>query len=247
MTKIWLVFKHEVTTLVRKPAYLILSFGIPLIAIVVLVGYNLAKSDSPVPTDEDRGAAGIQAEGYVDLAGVMQVIPDELPNHALRRYSSVADAERALSDEDISAYYIIPAGFIQTGELVYIHPTLNPLASDRQDWIILSAVQFNLIGADPELSAAVRSPLNLREIDLSAAEAGLEGDCSRPGVDCDESVLVRMMPLIVIVFFFVILTNGSGLIMRSVAGEKQNRLIEILATSIDHKSSWLGRSLDWGS
>jgi ABC-2 type transport system permease protein len=241
--KIWLVLKYELVSLLRKPGYLILAFGLPLVGVLVLAAISQTGSDS---ASEDSEPAQIQPEGFVDQAGIINELPADLPEGVLVRFLDEEQANEALAEERIAAYYMVPSDFLDTGELIYVHPSLNPLASGQQDWIMRRALLFGLVGSDAALTDHIWDPVALEEIDLSAMEAGLEGDCARPGMECDANPLIRMLPMLVLVFFFVALTNGSSLLLRSVSGEKQNRLVEILASSINPHQLMTGKILGLG-
>ncbi|MFV1858911.1 MAG: ABC transporter permease [Anaerolineales bacterium] len=244
--KMLLVLKYELITLLRKPGYLILAFGFPIVGLLVLAGINLAQSG---PQAEDSAAnepQELEVEGFVDRAGLIGELPAEIPEGMLFEFATEEQAREALSEERIAAYYVVPSDFLDSGELIYVHPSLNPLATDRQDWIMRRALLFNLVGADAALADRISDPVALEEIDLSALEAGLDGDCARPGMDCDANPWIGRMPILVMVFFFIALTNGSALLIRSVSGEKQNRLIEILASSIDPLQLMIGKILGLG-
>lgn len=140
----------------------------------------------------------------------------------------------------------MPAAYVEAGELIYVHPSLNPLASDGQEWIMRRTLLLNLVGGSPELLDQIWNPVDLERIDLMALEAGMGGDCQRPGADCESNVLIQLMPMIILIFFFVALTNGSALLMRSVSGEKQNRVIEILASSVSPLQLMAGKIIGLG-
>ncbi|GMR11654.1 MAG: ABC transporter permease [Anaerolineae bacterium] len=244
--KMLLVLKYELITLLRKPGYLILAFGFPIVSLLVLAGINLARSGPQAQDLADNEPQQLEVEGFVDRAGLIGELPVEIPEGTLIEFPIEEQAREALSEERITAYYVVPSDYLASGELIYVHPSLNPLATDRQDWIMRRTLLFNLVGADAELADWISDPVALEEIDLSALEAGLDGDCARPGMDCEANPWIGRMPMLVMVFFFIVLTNGSALLIRSVSGEKQNRLIEILASSIDPLQLMAGKILGLG-
>lgn len=246
MTKTFLVLKYELSTLLRKPGFLILAFGFPLIGVLVLSGINLIKSGSEAESEADSASQELQVEGFVDRSGLIETLPEDLPEGILIEFADEEQAAHALSADQISAYYVVPSDYLDTGELVYVHPSLNPLASDRQDWIMRHTLMLNLVGGDAELMDWILDPVALEETNLAAIEAGAAGDCARPGMDCDSNPIIGFLPMIVMVFFFIAFTNGSALLIRSISGEKQNRLIEILASSVDPLQLMAGKILGLG-
>jgi ABC-2 type transport system permease protein len=246
MTKTFLVLRYELTSLLRKPGFLIIAFGFPLVGVMVLAGISLARSGSQAESESDSASEELQVEGYVDQAGLIEALPEDLPQGMLIKFANEGLAAAALAEDQITAYYVVPADHVESGELTYIHPSLNPLTDDRQDWIMRQVLVFNLVGNDTDAMDRLFNPVDLEETNLSAIETGAEGDCARPGTDCDANLLIRLMPMIVMVFFFIAFTNGSALLIRSISEEKQNRLIEILASSVEPLQLMAGKILGLG-
>jgi ABC-2 type transport system permease protein len=246
MMKTLLVLRYELMTLLRKPGFLILAFGFPLIGVLVLSGINLAKSDSQAESEADNAPEELKVEGFVDRSGLINVFPEDLPKGILIEFADEEQAAYALSEDQIAAYYVVPSDYLASGELIYIHPSLNPLTDDRQDWIMRQTILFNLVGGDAALMDWILNPMEIEITDLEAIEAGAEGDCARPGMDCEANPIIGLLPMIVMVFFFIVFMNGSALLIRSITGEKQNRLIEILASSVDPLHLMTGKILGLG-
>jgi ABC-2 type transport system permease protein len=244
--KTLLVLMYELTTLLRKPGFLIIALGFPLIGVLVLSGINLIKSGSGSESETDSAAEELQVEGFVDHSGLIKALPDGLPQDTLVKFANEELAAAALVDDQIAAYYVVPSDHVDSGELLYIHPSLNPLTDDRQDWIMRQVLVFNLVEGNAETMDRLFNPVELEETNLSAIESGAEEDCARPGMDCDANPLIGLMPMIVMVFFFIAFTNGSALLIRSISGEKQNRLIEILASSVEPLQLMAGKILGLG-
>ncbi len=246
MTKTFLVLRYELTSLLRKPGFLIIAFGFPLVGVLVLAGINLARSDSQTESEAEAASEELQVEGFVDRSGLIKALPDDFPPGTLDRFANEELAAAALAEDQITAYYVVPSDYVETGELIYIHPSLNPLTSDRQDWIMRQVLVFNLVEGDAETMDRLFNPLELEETNLSAVESGTGGDCARPGMECDANPLIGLLPMIVMVFFFIAFTNGSALLIRSISGEKQNRLIEVLASSVEPLQLMAGKILGLG-
>ena len=169
MNKTLLVLRHELTTTFRRRSFLIMALGLPLIAIVVFAVLTFLRSDtegsaSPSPTP-DRPE--IQVEGYVDQSGLIRTIPDTLPPDHLLAYADEDQAKLALASGEIAAYYIIPADYVETGEVFYVYPDTTPLLSDGQEWVMLRTLLENLVG-DAELAQVVWDPIHLEWTSLAA-------------------------------------------------------------------------------
>ena len=81
MSKIVLVLRHELITTITRRSFLFGAIGIPLIAFLIFMGVGALKSSSPdllsglVGTQEKPGG---EAEGFVDLGGLVEIIPEDL-------------------------------------------------------------------------------------------------------------------------------------------------------------------------
>ncbi len=52
--KTLLVLRYELMTLLRKPGFLIIAFGFPLVGVAVMAGISLIGSDSQADTEADN-------------------------------------------------------------------------------------------------------------------------------------------------------------------------------------------------
>ena len=109
MRKTFLVLKYELTTLLRKPGFLILAFGLPLVGVLVLSGINLIKSGSEAESEADGAAKELQIEGFIDQSGLIKALPDDLPQGTLVKFANEELAAAALADDQIAAYYVVPS------------------------------------------------------------------------------------------------------------------------------------------
>lgn len=226
------VARFELVTLLRRPVYLILAVGLPLIGLLVMSLVAARPPDLEMP-GAGEGERALEAEGYVDLAGLLVDLPPNLPRGVLMAFPDETRARQALARGEIAAYYVVSPDYLESGDLIYVHPTLNPIASaGDQSWTIRRALLINLLNGDAQLADQIWDPLAVETTDLAAVQTGVAGDCPHPGADCRDQPFLRYIPTFMLVFTFVALTNGASLLMRSVGREKQNRVMEILTSSI---------------
>jgi ABC-2 type transport system permease protein len=124
MKKTFLVMKNELITIFKSPSYLIMAFGIPVLAVLILGIVSLIQSDSDENiADEPTSSVVhfIETEGYIDHSGLIQIIPDNLKGKLLP-YKTEDKAADALENGDISAYYIIPKDYLESGKVEYVYP-----------------------------------------------------------------------------------------------------------------------------
>lgn len=219
--------------------------GVLLFSVISVVKQGTESSSAPDPQDD----AELNVEGYVDDAGIIVSLPDDVSPEVLLAYANEAEASQALKNGEIVGYYLIPIGFEESGEFLYVSPDRTPLSSDNQDWIMRWTILVNMLNGDAERAEKIWNPVDLSiknvaplpEHDRFATE-----DCSTPGYTCDSNILVRTIPFAVVILFFIFLSNGSGLLLRSVATEKQTRMMEILMLSVRPQQLMAGKILGLG-
>ena len=233
MNKTFLVFRHELATTFRRRSYLLIGFGPPILAAIVFIVISFVRGDDgsstiaqnvPLPPE-------IETEGYVDQSGLIRLIPDSIPSGRLRSYPNEELAQEALASGQITAYYLIPADYMQRGELYYVYPDSKPLLSDGQEWVILRVLMENLVD-DPELASLVWDPVHLEWTSLAAS--------GQPG-DVESNEVVQFIPAIMVILLFVSFMMSANLLSENVSSEKENRTMEILMVSISPRQMLVGK------
>lgn len=232
MRKSILVLRNEFITTVSRPSFLLMAFGLPLIAFLVFAGAGwLGRSGGGggggVP---GTGMFTFRPEGLVDEAGIVHTLPADTPPGALRIFPDEESARQAMQAGEIGAYYRIPRDYLETGKVYLIDPDARPLISGGQTWILRWALMVNLLGGDAELAARVRSPMDVTATALSAA----------PQRDAENEAAFWIPYAVTLIFYFVIIMS-AGLLLNSISKEKQNRVIEILMASASPREMLVGK------
>jgi len=251
MKKTLLIMRYELSKTFSRRSYLIVGFGIPLIAVLIISLVVVARRDSvgeALPDVEESQELEIQ--GYVDLAGLISAIPEDLPQDIFVAYPSEDSAAQALDDDEISAYYVIPEDYLEQGTVIYVNVDMNPFESASPEYMIRRTLLIEMLGGDVEFANLVLNPVDLtveRLGEETDPDRYSEEDCSRPGPACRSNPLVEMLPMIMVVMFFMFLTMNSGMLLSNVSGEKQNRTMEILMLSITPQQMLAGKMLGLGT
>jgi ABC-2 type transport system permease protein len=241
MQKLTRILTYELKTSFRRPSFLFITFGIPLAALIIFLVVNARTAKSPA-TVEKEAEPQLVNEGYIDPGGLVQKIPWDLPQNVLRAYPSEDQALSALEAGEIRAYYIVPADYAQTGKLVYVRPEYIPLSDQgAQDWIMRWTLLYNLVGGDMQLARRIWQPAVITENNLSVQGSELSGECPMPGYTCESSALLRYLPMIILVFFFIAIMTTASLLLQNMSKEKENRLVEILLNSASPTELLVGK------
>lgn len=221
MSKLWRVALHEYRNHVLNKGFLVAILSVPLLfGLIIGMGAmtDLMKQDSrPV--------------GYVDHAGWL-TDPVPLPassrslvNRLLERavslipYDSREAAHGDLEAGQIQAYYVLAEDYLESRqvELMYAKPPGENATEQFEDFL-----QVNLLADQPAQivhravegnTLIVRTPDGSREL--------VEGQ-----------IMSIFLPILLSITFMILFMATSFTLLQAVVQEKDNRTMEILATSV---------------
>jgi ABC-2 type transport system permease protein len=216
MTKLWRVAAYEYRRNVFKRSFLLTLLSVPfMMAVSIGMGFlleTLPDNDQPL--------------GYVDEAGVLaQAIPAPTVSSfddpvELIAFATEAEARAALEAGALQAYYVLPRHYSATRQLRLVYGREPGDNARRQFYDFL---QINLL-ADwpPEIAyrAAAGTQVTVRSLD------------GRRAVPAGGPTFGLLMPLFITIAFLALILLSSGYLLSALADEKDNRTIEILATSV---------------
>jgi ABC-2 type transport system permease protein len=238
MKKTWLILRNEIITIFSRPSFLFALFGIPLIGAAVFILAGQLSKGNPAQSILSQlisSPSVVQAEGYVDQSGIIKQIPADVKAGLLLPFSDEALAVQALQQGQISAYYIIPANYISTGDITYVRSDFNPLGGSGHSDLLKSILNFNLLGGDAQLASRVNQPSNVQLHPLSAAPQREQSN-----------MLTFFLPYAVTMLFYIIILSAASLLLSSVAKEKENRMMEILLVSVTPRQLLTGKIVALG-
>ena len=225
MSKLWLVAKYEYARNVFKKTFIIAILSVPLmLTLSIGLGWLIHRMENPdAPV------------GYVDQAGLL-ADPIPAPKGAgspdspsssdlvpLIPFQTEEEARQALESKAIQAYYVVAADYHLSNrvELVYIEPPGDNVT--RQFWDFMQINKITDVPPDIARRAVAGSNLIVRWPD----------DMPGGGREFSErTFLNNLMPFFIGIIFVVLLFMSSGYLTQAVATEKENRIMEIVVTSI---------------
>ena len=103
MSRMWLVARHQYTTMAGKRTFLLVTIGFPvLIAVVMAIAivFSTGRQDQrPV--------------GVVDQAGILNPAPAS-GSQGLRAFDTLEDGQRALEAGEVQAVYLLPPDYVES-------------------------------------------------------------------------------------------------------------------------------------
>ena len=235
MRNVWLVIKHEIISTLGKPSFWVMTFLFPLLIVGVSVGSQVL-GQQVVEEEISNGLPTDEAIGYVDQAGLIHELPEDVPADLLLAFPTEDAAREALAAGEIGGYYLIPADFLDSGDIVLISGEYTPFRSLIGSDVIERIVNINLVG-DEALAGLILNPTGRTENIPLAPEGGT--DISSP--------MTFIVPYATLFIFFFVITMSSGFMLQSVAKEKENRVIEVLLLSVRPREMMLGKVVGLGT
>lgn len=246
MTRLtWTIAWHEYVTNVRRPGFIFATLLIPalgLIGLIIATFFSGQASnflrDQFVPQDQNP-------IGVVDASGLYVPIA---PRFA-KRFTAFSDAEaarQALLDRKIDGYLVIPADYLTQGQIdVYTRDgsgfsSAIAVDSDEVDPFLVEGLLTGRV--DGEVLARVNDPSDFNRVVLNEAGDSDSGE-SNPLAFVGGFLASFAVSL---VLFISIFTSASYL-LRSVGEEKENRVMEVVLSSVSASDLLAGKVIGLGA
>jgi ABC-2 type transport system permease protein len=236
MSKTLVVLKHEFKSIVFKPSFwfgiLVMPFIIGIIVLVVGVAGGAAAAATIAETQ-----ARVTAQGYVDPAGFIKQ-----PQAGFQPFADESSARQALDAGQIEAYYVVPADYLQAGAVRMVANNIedSPSAPRNRADDFGRMLNAGLI-TDTEVTRQLNQPVGIASVtSIAPATGAAAADAPRGG-----PTFGGFSPLVygIAVLFMIVLMTASAYLMQSVTQEKENRVMEVLMSSVKPRDLLAGKIL----
>lgn len=230
--KTFIVARHEFLKTIRRKEFLFMTFVFPLfIAGLVIVPSLLATT----VTAEDQRVGYIDMTGSFDFpasltsegfsVGSMEAKPSTIE---FIRYEESSTAREDLKSGKISSFLIVPEDFLKTGVIELYTSEKGATFSGIELSAELSNISIDSLlkdKVDEDTLQRVKDP-----VDLKLYNVGDDGESSEQGMA--EILADFGLPFITAFLLFFSIFSSSGYLLRGVAEEKENRIMEVLLSSV---------------
>jgi len=188
----------------------------------------------------------VAAVGYVDNAGLLRnepphvVLADESasakgglfsdPPVTITRYPDLATGRTALDSKTVAVLFVVPADYAATGKVTAYAPNHVPDLAQTRFTTLLRRALLAELPANPRLAEPV----------VAVQRRTLDDQPSNPF----SRILV---PFIYGILFYIATFSSSSYLMQSLVEEKENRVMEVLGTSLPPGGLMLGKILGLGA
>ena len=233
MNKTYLIFKHEFLQAIKKIGFIVLTFIVPVLALLAIGVYEL------VTTLTEPSAKEVMTVGYVDEVGIF----DDQSDQGLIKlvlFASREEATRALVGKHVSEYIVIPSDYTSSGTIQRYTLAKELMTPSITAYLIESFLTWNLLkdNVSPEIITSVISPPNLEVTRLDE-----NGDIAQEQGSIGNIIIPAIFSLL-LSFAFMIGTNS---LISGLGEEKESRLIEVLFSSVSIRQLLIAKILALGA
>ena len=233
MNKTQLIFRHEFLHTIKRAGFIIMTLIVPVLALLAIGIFQLVSAIIE-PSEVERTTIG-----YVDdIGGFDQYTTQGLIE--LVCYNTQDDATKALINGNVSEYFVIPRDYTSTGVINHYTMEKQPEIPAPTVAAIKRFLTSNILaGKVPQATInVIDAPLNLLTTRLTvtgavSTEQGGWGNVIVPG-------------LFSFLLAFSVIFSASYM-LSGLVDEKENRLIEVLLSSVSTRQLLTGKVLGLGA
>ncbi|MFH1447853.1 MAG: ABC transporter permease [Candidatus Micrarchaeota archaeon] len=218
---------HEYLVGVRRKEFLLITLGLPafMFGVVLLQMYVIGD------IAEAKGSVG-----YVDGTGLFENITSP-GSIELSTYDSEEDAMHAFVEGRISRYFVIPEDYIQSGYVRSYMSSEGMISSGSDRWFEESLRKSLLSGRLEE------DIYNRAVLPAIITPVFLDGG----GNNVQPNLLKIVIPYLFSFMFVMAAFMTSGFLLQSVVSEKENRVMEVLLSSVSPFDLMAGKIIGLGA
>jgi len=233
MRKALTILKHEFIHTVKRKSYILITIAVPLLLILAFVIYTGFQRWSR-PSEPDEITIG-----YIDQTDMFNAYRIQ-GIVTFDEYDTESGAKSALISGTVDSYIIIPSDYLDTGLIARftLKREVEPPGST-----IKGTEGFLL----DNLFAETVSEQNLARAKTPMISSSIRLDANGEIATGQDPVMAFVLPYIFAFLFMFSIFFTSGYLLQSISEEKENRVIEILLSSVSSGQLLVGKVLGLGS
>jgi ABC-2 type transport system permease protein len=231
------VLGEEFRRATRRVWYRFMTFAVPAILLVLLIAVPVARS---IMSGDQEGEVEAGKIGLLDLSGMLS--REAAVEQGIQVFSDREAGAAALVANDIESFVVIPQDVLEKGRVEWLHTGSSVTAglSGKEDTRrIQTWLREALVGdaLPPEVKERFLWPASFDSIVVGEGGATKEG--------AKEVELLSVSYIFSFLLMMAVLT-GSSYLLQSVSEEKENRMIEVVLTSVSPLGLMAGKVLALG-
>lgn len=238
MNKTWSVLKYEFYKTVSRKSFILTLILVPLVpALVLWVLNSLSESQSQALSQVFVGSQQTLPFGVVDQSGLIKFTPDWVSEGGITLVPDEATARQQISEEKLQGYYLISPDYLETGQVTIYTEEINPLGSVQGTETFERLMQFNLLGGNMDLYLKYTQSPSYEMVEINPQTADTR-DTNNP--------LTFFVPYGVTLLFYILIMTSSSLLLTAISKEKENRVMELLLSSLKPTELYTGKLIGLG-
>lgn len=242
LSKILVIARHEYVTNVRRLGFIFVTLLFPALGVIGLfiTAFFSGEASSFLERQFTPEASKV---GIVDQSSIYTPIAPQFTQSYVA-FPDANAAKQALLSSQISTYIVIPSDYVASGKVTaYVKQAGFISSTAANDSATLRAFLVNglLSGkVDPTLVNRASDPANLTPVTLN--------DRGEPTTGGTFSIISGFVaPYIFSILLFISVFASSGYLLRGVSEEKENRVIEIILSSVSASELLAGKVIGLGA
>jgi ABC-2 type transport system permease protein len=245
--KTWLVARHEFAVTIGRLGFRIFAAAVPVLALLALIGIGIF--DAVRGGDEPSGSAGeptadITRVGYIDHTLGEDGLPlftsfREQDGVTFAPYEDEDAGKAALEAKEIAELYVFGRNYLETGHVWRIrmkdHGEGAGSAALRR--FVVSNIAAGAVG-EQEVERLIR-PYSLSTAELSESGASVD-DEEDDGTNFLFAFAAGMLLIVSVL-------TAAGYLLQGLSEEKENRIMEVLLSSLKPEQLMFGKLLGLGA
>jgi ABC-2 type transport system permease protein len=232
MDKIKTIFKYELLTTIKRKSFIIMTIAFPLLGLLLVGGFGIIQGIiGEAPVEEIKVGYVDEAGGFdKDLVhGKVILVPQESQQKALAN----------MTDGVISQYFVIPEDYLANGNIVRYTLSRELEVDSEVYYAIERFLVSNILTGhvDTSIIDRVASPLYLSSITLTP-----EGEVAEQQGGYTSFIVPYIFSILLVMAIF----TSSGFLLQGLGEEKENRVMEILLSSVSSTQLITGKVLGLG-
>ena len=242
LSEVGTIFVEEVARGSGRLSYRIIGLAVPVILIALLVVTPLVRGIF-LDDEDDPESQAVTGLGAVDLSGALT--GDYAGGLGIQVYPDRRTGLDALTDGEIEALFVLPENYISVGRVEWLHKGSEGIFDDRDDEaIVRELLRAALISGRLSLEAERRFLDTPTIVPRTVQPDGTVLESEDNGTEENAFQLVSYAFAMVMT---VAILFGGGLLLESVSDEKENRMVEIILTSVSPLGLMAGKVLAQGA
>jgi ABC-type Na+ efflux pump, permease component len=241
MNKSFTIAKYEFLKKIKCREFFSMTFCFPLLTIFIIIAPILIM---------DPANNGNQSVGYIDQTNMFSAtkmtkesqnvggLEEKLYTTRFVKYTDNRTMLRDLNSGIISECIFFPSNYLKTG-IVYYYTTgkMQSVSKDELSEVVITGILKDKI--DENILIRVKNPVNMRKLEYNMSTE----EFKESQFDF-KNIILSILPAVLLIFSIL---NSSGSLIRSITEEKENKMIEILLSSVTHQELLVGKIVGLGA